>query len=76
MGLHAEPDVVRIYRWHKVNPQYDLGHLDRVAHMREHVAQHSGLFLAGSSYDGVGVPDCVRQGKEAAEGVLETVIQV
>jgi oxygen-dependent protoporphyrinogen oxidase len=75
MGLHAEPDVVCIYRWHKVNPQYDLGHLDWVAHMRKQTTQHNGLFLAGSSYDGVGVPDCVRQGQEAAESVLASVIQ-
>jgi oxygen-dependent protoporphyrinogen oxidase len=74
MGLRADPDVVRIYRWEKVNPQYDLGHLDRVKGMRARLAEHGGLFLAGSSYDGVGVPDCIRQGQEAAEAVLAGLV--
>jgi oxygen-dependent protoporphyrinogen oxidase len=70
MGLEAEPALASINRWHKLNPQYDLGHLDRVVTMRTRTESHGGLFLAGSSYDGVGVPDCVRQAEEAADGVL------
>jgi oxygen-dependent protoporphyrinogen oxidase len=73
LGLCAQPDLVRIFRWHKVNPQYDLGHLDRVEQMRTRARAHSGLFLAGSSYDGVGVPDCVRQAEDAVDGVLMEV---
>jgi oxygen-dependent protoporphyrinogen oxidase len=75
MGLRAEPDLVRIFRWHKVNPQYDLGHLDRVNHMRVQTQAHGGLFLAGSSYDGVGVPDCVRQAEDAVDGALAGLIE-
>ena len=73
MGLHAAPDLVRIYRWRKANPQYDLNHLDRVEGMRARAGTHPGLFLAGCSYDGVGVPDCVRQAESAADGVLESL---
>ncbi len=67
MGLQAQPEMTRIYRWHKAHPQYDLGHMDRVEAIRHRASTHPGLALAGSSYDGVGVPDCVRQAKEAAE---------
>jgi oxygen-dependent protoporphyrinogen oxidase len=73
MGLHAKPNLVRIYRWCKLNPQYDLGHLDRVEEMRARAEARGGLFLAGSSYDGVGVPDCVRQAEQAVEGVLASL---
>ena len=73
MGLKAEPSLVRINRWLKLNPQYDLGHLDRVADLRTRAESHGGLFLAGSAYDGVGVPDCVRQAEEAADGVLRSL---
>ena len=73
MGLRAQPDLVRIFRWRKVNPQYDLGHLERVSRMRAQARERGGLFLAGSSYDGVGVPDCVRQAEQAANGVLATL---
>jgi oxygen-dependent protoporphyrinogen oxidase len=70
MALRAAPDLVRVYRWVKANPLYDLGHLDRVEAMRRRAAEHGGLFLAGSSFDGAGVPDCVRQGQEAADAIL------
>jgi oxygen-dependent protoporphyrinogen oxidase len=73
MGLRVAPDVESIFRWRKANPQYDLGHLSRVEEMRARAGRHGGLFLAGSSYDGVGVPDCVRQGEQAADGVLRSL---
>ena len=76
MGLRVEPDLVRIDRWHKANPQYDLNHLDRVAAIRSRAESHGNLYLAGSSYDGVGVPDCVRQGQEGADKILSDIRKV
>lgn len=70
MGLRAEPAVAQVDRWTKANPQYDLNHLDRVAEMRRRAEEHGGLYLAGCAYDGVGVPDCIRQGQEAAGKAL------
>lgn len=67
MGITAEPVVERIFRWEKANPQYDVDHLARVKHIAESSRQIPGLFLTGSAYDGVGVPDCIRQGQQAAE---------
>jgi oxygen-dependent protoporphyrinogen oxidase len=58
-----------VAHWHKANPQYDLGHLDRLAQMQDQAADYPGLALAGSSYDGVGVPDCIRQAEEATEQI-------
>jgi len=57
----------RVYRWEKANPQYPVGHLDRLADMDDRLTRLPGLFLAGAAYRGVGVPDCIRQGNEAAE---------
>lgn len=71
MGLHANPILTRIFRWNRANPQYDVGHLDRVAEMKEMAKEQPGILLAGSAYDGVGVPDCVRQGQEAADEIIE-----
>ncbi len=67
MGLTAEPKVCKLYRWPDGYPQYEVGHLERVRSLSE--ALPSGLFLAGSAYHGVGVPDCVRSGFEAASEV-------
>jgi len=67
MGVTEEPIFFRIYRWEKANPQYPVGHLDRLAEIDDRLTRFPGLFLAGAAYRGVGVPDCIRQGKEAAE---------
>ena len=68
MGVQAEPVLARVYRWPKGNAQYDVGHLDRVKEM--HKMCPRGLFLTGSAYEGIGIPDCVHQGQLAAEKVL------
>lgn len=64
-GIAADPLFSRIYRWQRSNPQYELGHLERVDALDR--ACPPGLLLAGSAYRGVGIPDCIRQGREAAE---------
>jgi oxygen-dependent protoporphyrinogen oxidase len=71
LELDAKPVMSRIYRWVKANPQYDLGHLERVGRIFNEVNTHlPGIFLTGSAYEGVGVPDCVRQGRETAKKVF------
>lgn len=71
LGLNAEPVFHQIFRWHNANPQYDVGHNERMDAVEADLP--AGLYLAGSAYRGIGVPDCVRQGKEAAECVGETL---
>jgi oxygen-dependent protoporphyrinogen oxidase len=68
LGIAAAPLWSRVYRWPRGNPQYDVGHLERVAALEALLPL--GLYLAGSAYRGVGIPDCVRQGQVAAEGTL------
>ena len=67
MGVVEEPILSRVYRWEKANPQYPVGHLDRLAEIDDRLTRFPGLFFAGAAYRGVGVPDCIRQGNEAAE---------
>lgn len=71
LGIAATPVWSRVYRWWNANPQYNLGHLERV----ERIAAlcPPGLFLAGSAYRGVGIPDCVRQAQEAAEQAFMSI---
>ncbi len=68
LGITAKPLFTRIHRWWRANPQYDVGHLDRVA--RIEAALPPGLFVTGSPYLGVGIPDCVKQAADVAERVL------
>jgi len=70
MGVSAQPVVTRIYRWPQANPQYDVGHLERVDEIEALAASLPGLYLTGSAYHGVGIPDCIRQGQETAKAIL------
>ncbi|MCG0238574.1 MAG: protoporphyrinogen oxidase [Firmicutes bacterium] len=66
MDLRAEPALVRVYRWPRAMPQYRVGHLDRLARIEAALAAEPGIILAGAAYRGVGVPDCISQGEQAA----------
>ena len=71
LDLTAEPVLTRIYRWRKANPQYNLGHMDNVRQTFEACAKElSGIYLTGSTYEGVGIPDCVHQGQQVAKKVM------
>jgi oxygen-dependent protoporphyrinogen oxidase len=73
LGISAEPVFYRIYRWPDSNPQYDIGHLDRMT--RIDALCPDGLYLIGSAYHGIGIPDCVKQGKDAASRILTQIAQ-
>lgn len=69
MCIEAEPVISRVFRWEKANPQYEVGHLDRLEEMERHQTP-PWLRLAGSPYNGIGIPACVKQGREAAKSIL------
>jgi protoporphyrinogen/coproporphyrinogen III oxidase len=70
LELRAEPLFARIYRWKGAMAQYNVGHLERVDRIDWLRKRLPGLALAGNGYRGVGVPDCIRSGEEAANEVL------
>ena len=73
MGITAEPEFVRIFRWPRGMPQYRVGHVELVAHIEAAVARVPGIELAGGAYHGIGIGDCLREGAAAAERALEHV---
>jgi oxygen-dependent protoporphyrinogen oxidase len=74
VDLEAEPRFVRIYRWRGAMAQYTRGHLDRVARIESNVAKIRGLAVAGNAFRGIGVPDCIRMGAEAATAVSKLAV--
>ncbi|ALC20088.1 protoporphyrinogen oxidase [Streptomyces pristinaespiralis] len=72
VGLTARPVAAEVTRWTGGLPQYPVGHLDRVARIREEVAGLPGLRLCGAVYEGVGIPACVASGQRAADEILAT----
>jgi oxygen-dependent protoporphyrinogen oxidase len=76
MGVNATPVLTQIYRWPGANPQYDVGHLERVDKMETMAADLPGLYFTGSAYRGVGLPDCIQQGETTAEAVIAKVSEL
>ncbi len=66
-GLRADPLFARVYKWKSAMAQYGVGHLDRLDRIERLRQQLPGLALAGNAYRGIGVPDCVRSGRDAAK---------
>ena len=65
-GLTVSPAQSHVQRWPGAIPQLEVGHLDRVASVRQDLRTFPGLTLAGASYDGLGIAACVRSGERAA----------
>jgi len=66
----AKPLFSRFFRWTLGMPQYSMGHLDRVELIEARSAQIRGMALAGGSYRGVGLPNCIESGEAAVGKVL------
>lgn len=68
-GVTGPPAGTRVTRWGGALPQYDVGHLTRVAQVRAAVAGLPGLAVCGAAYDGVGIPACVATAAAAASQI-------
>jgi oxygen-dependent protoporphyrinogen oxidase len=75
LGISGAPILTRIYRWERSSAQHEVGHLERVAAIDRRLAGHSGLFLTGSGFRGVGIPDCVADGRATARQVSTWLAQ-
>jgi len=72
MGLDAEPCLTRVFRFEHSSAQMRVGHLVTLRTIRERLKKSApGLRVAGGGYDGVGIPDCVRQGEEAGRAMVD-----
>jgi oxygen-dependent protoporphyrinogen oxidase len=69
-GVTAPPRFTRIARWPRSMAQYTVGHPAREAELEARLAQIPGLYVAGNAYQGIGIPDCIRMGRAAAEKIL------
>jgi len=66
MSISGAPLFSRLYRWTRQSPQYEVGHLQRLAAIEDHLARFPGLFVTGSGFRAIGIPDCVADGRETA----------
>jgi oxygen-dependent protoporphyrinogen oxidase len=70
IGITARSVAQRVTRWGGGLPQYNVGHLDRVARIRQAVSEHPGLAVAGAAYDGIGIPACIATARAAADQII------
>ncbi|WP_336205769.1 protoporphyrinogen oxidase [Nonomuraea sp. LPB2021202275-12-8] len=75
MGVRALPVDSRVTRWGGALPQYNVGHLDRVARVHAAVAMQPALAVCGAAYDGLGIPACVATARTAASRILDHLAQ-
>jgi len=73
LGVSAAPGFAEVRRWPDSMPQYEVGHLARVAEIERAIAQIPRFAIAGAAYRGVGIPDCVRSGEDAADAIFVTL---
>jgi oxygen-dependent protoporphyrinogen oxidase len=71
LGIDAPPVFHRIFRWHNATPQYDVGHLSRVEAIE--AALPPGIYVTGSPYRGIGIPDCVHQAQQTADQLWQQI---
>lgn len=71
MGITAEPLFTRIYRWEKAMPQYTIGHDERLSTLNQILSNHSGIFITGSAYRGIGISGCVYDADITAESAIK-----
>jgi len=71
LGISAEPELRKVYRWPRLNPQHEVGHLDRLAAIDERLTVFPGVHITGAGFRGVGIPDCVANGRATAATVAD-----
>ena len=76
LGIRGEPVRSELIRWNEKMPQYHVGHLQRVQRIEDLAKQYEGLELAGNAYRGVGIPQCVQSGADAARRLCESLTRI
>ncbi|GGE72762.1 protoporphyrinogen oxidase [Priestia taiwanensis] len=72
MDIMEQPEFAVVTRWKDAMPQYTVGHKERLAQLAKFMKKElPGIYIAGSSYSGSGLPDCILQGEEAVKQVLD-----
>lgn len=71
LDIEGDPLLVRLFRFPRQSPQYEIGHLQRLAAIEERRASIPGLFLTGSGFRAIGIPDCIADGRAAGARAAE-----
>ncbi|MFA9557203.1 protoporphyrinogen oxidase [Evansella sp. AB-rgal1] len=71
MEINGKPEFYKVTRWKKAMPQYEVGHTTKLAEVNDGLKRDlPGVYIAGGSYKGIGIPDCIDQGKQAVTEII------
>jgi oxygen-dependent protoporphyrinogen oxidase len=73
LGIGAPPRLARVFRWPGAGAQHEVGHRARMTGLRERLRAWPGLFVSGSGFDSIGIPDCVADGRAAGAAAADYV---
>lgn len=76
MQIDGAPLVARLSRWTRQSPQYEVGHLARLARIEERLVSLPGVFVTGSGFRAIGIPDCIADGRETARRAASFVAKL
>lgn len=74
VGITGSPTYTEVHRWVQGMPQYVIGHQDRVAKIKEYLVPWRKLHISGAGLYGIGIPDCIREGKRVADSLIESFL--
>jgi oxygen-dependent protoporphyrinogen oxidase len=69
LGISAPPTLTRVYRWPDATPQHEVGHLARLSDIERRLGMSPGLFVTGSGFRAIGIPDCIADGRAQASSI-------
>jgi oxygen-dependent protoporphyrinogen oxidase len=72
MGIAADPVLARVFRWRRAGAQHTVGHLQRVGEIERRLRAHGRIYVAGSGFRSVGIPDCIADARRIAATITET----
>ncbi|MDM7883308.1 protoporphyrinogen oxidase [Staphylococcus borealis] len=74
MTFKGDPEFTIVNRLTKCMPQYHIGHMSQIRKIQQHVKQtYPALRITGAPFEAVGLPDCIQQGKNAVEELLDEI---
>jgi oxygen-dependent protoporphyrinogen oxidase len=71
LGVSGDPLLARVYRWERASAQHEVGHAARLDKIERLLTKHPGVFITGSGFRGVGIPDCVGDARATGTQVAE-----
>ncbi len=74
IGIEAEPVKYRIFRWINNMPQYNMGHRELIDIIDKGMSENRGLYVTGSAYKGIGIPDCINNAEITAKRIVEEIL--